>query len=244
MPQVHPRPRKDQRIHGSDPSQQHSSLQRLQEARSLPSSHIFFPRTGPLCSQSFCGHHSPNSTTYFMVNTIFPKRVQMVKLIMSSFLKPEDPDVLTSALNALLHPFHPTTKGIRWGLVAHTVAMFSFLTTGATINREIFSYTYIDNREFHGADGSLPGAIRYLSSDVLGRKTIRYLAIPTFPFNRWLADGLLVSFPSESVARVSHVAPPLLQLCRCFGIYSMNYRAIALPSLLYLTSIGTYTCLP
>lgn len=106
-------------------------------------------------------------------------------------------------MSALLHPAHPTAKGIRWGLVAHTVAMFSFLTIGAAINREIFSISYIDNRKFPGADGSLPGPIGFQSSDFSSQEFIRYIAIGTFPLNQWLADGLLVSSASDSVARVS-----------------------------------------
>ena len=96
-------------------------------------------------------------------------------------------------MGALLHPIHPTTKGVKWGLVAHTVAMFSFLTIGGTINRDIFSHAYVDDREFSGVDGLPTGPSGYQAFAYSTQNTISVVASLMFPFNQWLADGLLVS---------------------------------------------------
>ena len=138
-------------------------------------------------------------------------------------------------MSALLYPVHPTMKGIRWGLVAHTVAMFSFSTIGIAINRDVFSISYINDREF---TGPILGPVGFLTFTFPIQQVIGYVAFLMFPFNQWLAGGLLVSSPPDSVAQVSNVGL-LLQLYRCLVIFSMSYWAIALPSLMYLASIGT-----
>ena len=108
-------------------------------------------------------------------------------------------------MNALLYPAHPTPKGTRWGLVAYAVAMFSFLTIGCAINRDILSISYIDGREFTGVEGLSPGPIGYPIFLFWDEQATSYVSYLMFPINQWLADGFLVSSASISAARVSHV---------------------------------------
>ena len=112
-------------------------------------------------------------------------------------------------------------KGVRWGLVAQTVAMFSFLTIGAVINRDAFAISYINGREFTGADGAgFPGPIGYQSFAFTNQEVVGYVAFFMFPFNQWLADGLLVSSVSNSAAQVStdvgRALPAVSLLCYLF----------------------------
>ena len=97
-------------------------------------------------------------------------------------------------MSALLFPVHPTTKGVRWGLVAYAVTMFSFATIGVAIDRDILSLSYIDDREFGGV---IPGPIGFLNSDSLNRRAFVYVPYPMFPITQWLADGLLVCSASK-----------------------------------------------
>ena len=90
----------------------------------------------------------------------------------------------------LLNPLNPIRKSIKWALVAHTMAMFSVLTTPVVIELLYFSIQYIDDRAFPGNDESPPGPFGYqfyLSSTAAS--TVFELM---FPLNQWLADGLLV----------------------------------------------------
>jgi hypothetical protein len=100
-------------------------------------------------------------------------------------------------MSALLHPVYRTNKGIKWGLVAHTLTMFSFLTIGFAINRNVFSNSYIDSREFPGANGLFPGPIGYQAFANSTHKVTSIISTILFPFNQWLADGLLVSSISD-----------------------------------------------
>jgi hypothetical protein len=104
-------------------------------------------------------------------------------------------------MSALLYPVHRTNKDIKWGLVAHTVAMLVFSTIPAAINRNVLSISYIDNREFPG------GSIEYKS---ILNSTQVFVSVVMFPFNQWLADGLLVSSAPGSATVVSNVG-------RCFS---------------------------
>ena len=97
----------------------------------------------------------------------------------------------------LLDPVRRRKEGIRWGLVSHTIAMFSFATVYTATNLSVQSITFIDNREFPGIEGVFPpGPIGYqwLNSEVL-------CVAPDVMFflNNWLADGLLVSSSYDSV---------------------------------------------
>lgn len=120
-------------------------------------------------------------------------------------------------MNALLNPVD-RTQGIKWGLVAHTSAMFTFLTINSLMNLAYQSVAYVDNRAFPGIEGVLP------PGPVAWRMVIEYSnvnnALPDVLFflNTWLADGLL--------------------LYRCYVIYSMKKRIILLPFLVYLTSLA------
>ena len=104
-------------------------------------------------------------------------------------------------MSGLLYPIRPTTKGIQWGLVVHTVAMFSFLTIGVGINRDVFSISYIDGREFPGDEILLPGPCGYETFVYVTYGAISIVSGLMFPFNQWLADGLLVSSVSNSVVQ-------------------------------------------
>ena len=93
---------------------------------------------------------------------------------------------------ALFNPLHRKGKPIKWGLVSHTVVMFSVATVQTAMNLHRMSISYIDNREFPGFVGMLhPGPVSYqfrISSEAIG-------IVPTvmFTLNNWLADGFLVS---------------------------------------------------
>lgn len=104
-------------------------------------------------------------------------------------------------MSALFNPVN-RAKGIKWALVAHTIAMFSFVTVYTATGLDLQSISYIDNREFPGIDGVLsPGPLGYqflIYSNIIN-------VVPTlmFQFNNWLADGLLVNPISNSIAQVS-----------------------------------------
>lgn len=119
---------------------------------------------------------------------------------------------------ALLVPVRRADGGTKWALVAHTVAMFSFVTIYTTTELIIQSASYIDNREFPGVEGVLPpGPVGYQYLTYFeAANVIRNLM---FILNNWLADALL--------------------LYRCYIIYSMNRWVIAFPSLVYLASLVT-----
>lgn len=117
---------------------------------------------------------------------------------------------------ALLSPVNRVGCRIKWWLVAHTAAMFIFLTIPAFIGLRSQSIDFIDNRKFSGDDAYPPGPLGYELMADHGAISIVYAAM--FPLNQWLADGFL--------------------LYRCIIIYSMNYWVMAFPCLLYLASLG------
>jgi hypothetical protein len=106
-------------------------------------------------------------------------------------------------MSALLDPaYRATTWGIKWGLVAHTTATFSFVTIYTAMYLDLQSLSFIDNREFPGSDLLPPGPIGY-------QLQILPAAISVVPtvltiLNNGLADGLLVSPLFNSSARVSN----------------------------------------
>lgn len=117
---------------------------------------------------------------------------------------------------ALLNPANRTKEGIRWGLVAHTFFMFSFVTIYTAANLVFQSISYIDNREFPGGDGSPPGPFGYqVANYFMGISVVQTVA---FLINGWLADGLL--------------------LHRCYVTYCGSYWVIAFPSVMFLASVG------
>ena len=106
-------------------------------------------------------------------------------------------------MDRLLNPAHRRMEGIKWGLVAHTVAMFSAVTVYTAMSLNILSDCYIDNREFPGVDGVLPpgpSGYRFL----IYSGVISLVPNVMFLLNNWLADGLLVSLVANSVVRVSN----------------------------------------
>jgi hypothetical protein len=98
---------------------------------------------------------------------------------------------------ALLNPINRKRGGIKWGLVAHTVAMFSFVTTYNATVGDFNSNSFIDNRGFPGINGLPPGPFGY--QFYLGGG--RHIELISIALNGWLADGLLVCFVFNSVAR-------------------------------------------
>jgi len=116
---------------------------------------------------------------------------------------------------ALLGPASHTGGVVKWGLVVHTGAMFTFLTILFATLLDIQSISYIDNRAFPGADGA-PWAGPVAYQLFIYSKAISVFPLVMFLLNNWLADGLL--------------------LYRCCVIYAMNYWVIAFPCLMYLAS--------
>jgi hypothetical protein len=108
-------------------------------------------------------------------------------------------------MSPLLDPVHHTTKGFKWGLVAHTVAMSLTSTIGFAINRNRFSNSFIDHREFPGVEGYNSGPTGYWDFIVSNRGAVVDVSYIMFPLNQWLADGFLVSSASDSVAQVPNV---------------------------------------
>ena len=91
----------------------------------------------------------------------------------------------------LLRPTDRSREGIRWTLVAHTIALFLFLTIQKGIGFYNLSIEYINIREFPGNDEFPPGPTGY--NGLLDLKAGITLANAMFPLNQWLADGFLVS---------------------------------------------------
>jgi len=118
---------------------------------------------------------------------------------------------------ALLNPANRKRDGIKWGLVSYTAVMFSFATVLTGMELDIRSISFIDNREFPGADGvAPPGPLGYQSFIWSGALTL----VPDLMFilNKWLADALLVH--------------------RCYVIYSRNLWVVAFPCLMLLGSFA------
>ena len=112
-------------------------------------------------------------------------------------------------MSALLGPANTMKSGIRCALVAHTVALFSFLTIPILIDMYYLFLEYISNREFTGGDEYFPGPLGY---DVfLTTKPLATFFDVMFPLNQWLADGLLVSAVSKSAADVFNIG----RSCSC-----------------------------
>ena len=95
-------------------------------------------------------------------------------------------------MGTLLGPANRTRGAVKWGLVAHTIAMFSSVTVYTGISLDIHSYSYIDIREFPN------GPLLYqLTGTPVWANAVPSVA---FSLNQWLADGLLVSSALYSVA--------------------------------------------
>lgn len=106
-------------------------------------------------------------------------------------------------MGALLNPAGHRKEGIRWGLVAHTVAMFVFLTINVCINFALQSISYVDDREFSGGSTTPRGPYGY-QAGLLRSNPMNSVPNMMFYLNLWLADGLLVSSVSNPVIRMFH----------------------------------------
>lgn len=116
-------------------------------------------------------------------------------------------------MNALLDPMKGT---IKWGLAAHTMAMFALVTVATAITLHIQAISYIDGREFPGTpDSPPPGPLGYQGH--IYSDAISVVSNVAFLLNNWLADGLL--------------------LYRCYIIYAKNYWVVAFPGLMYLACV-------
>ena len=113
-------------------------------------------------------------------------------------------------MGAMLDPANRTRGGIKWGLVAHTVVMFSLVTTFTAIELNSQFLAYVDNRRVLDE----LDALYYSGFPVLGQPTYfeRHtddLTLNTlFVSNNWLADGLLVSFLFNQLTQVSYESLP------------------------------------
>jgi hypothetical protein len=89
----------------------------------------------------------------------------------------------------------------KWTLVAHTSAIFSLVTVYMAISFNILSVSYVDNREFPGADAAAPpGPLGHqFYTDFEAENVVRTLA---YVLSSLLADGLLVRLLLESIAQV------------------------------------------
>lgn len=107
-------------------------------------------------------------------------------------------------MGILLSSAYRARKGVRWGLVIYTVVSFLFVTMFTTLNLDIQSISYINNREFPGNDELPLGPLGY--QYLIYSKAITIVTNLMFLLNNWLADGLLVIFGPNSVIQVSHIS--------------------------------------
>jgi hypothetical protein len=105
-------------------------------------------------------------------------------------------------MGALLNPVNRSEGDIKWSLVAHTLAIFSFATIYTVLSLDIQSISYIDNREFPRIGGVDPGPIGYQAFVWL--QPISRIASYPLLLNGWLTDGLLVCSSFNSVPEVSN----------------------------------------
>lgn len=118
-------------------------------------------------------------------------------------------------MDALLSSVNHTSERLKWGLLAHTTAMFSFVTIFTAINLDIQSISYIDNRDFAGDDIMFPpGPLGY--QFLIYSKAISVVPNVMFYLNTCLADGLLVSSVANSITQVSNMG--------CSSALSMPYH--------------------
>jgi hypothetical protein len=103
-------------------------------------------------------------------------------------------------MGVLLNPVKPIERGIKWSVIIHTVAMFSFLTTIFAICIIYLPTEYIDNREYPGVGENPPASLGYDST--LNNDAVATVYNVMFPLNQWLADGLLVGSSRNQVASV------------------------------------------
>ena len=93
--------------------------------------------------------------------------------------------VFFRCMSGLFDPVHRRGERVKWGLVSYTAAMFSLLTVLTATNFDVFSISYIDNRQFPSG----PSAYMAFVLPTTLNPVPDAMAI----FSNWLADGLLVS---------------------------------------------------
>ena len=92
---------------------------------------------------------------------------------------------------------------MRWGLTAHTVAMFCVVTMSVAVGLYPLPVSYINNREFPGNDDAPPGPYGY---GFLPKFTpVTVAANSAIQVNQWLVDGLLVRLMLNSTIPVSNL---------------------------------------
>ena len=100
--------------------------------------------------------------------------------------------VTFKCIAALLNPAYRRGDGIKWGLVCYTATIFSLVTVLTGMHFNIRSISYIDNRNFPGAEGMIPpGPFGYQQS--IGHSALSIISNVMFVMCIWLANGLLVS---------------------------------------------------
>jgi hypothetical protein len=116
-------------------------------------------------------------------------------------------------MGLLLDPACRAKGGTKWGLVAHTTAMFSLATVFIGMTLDIQSICDVDNRLFSGSEILPPGP---LGCQILTyTKAIGIVPSVVWLVNQWLADGLLVSSMSSSFTQVLNLAAaPAVSLLR------------------------------
>jgi len=60
-------------------------------------------------------------------------------------------------MTTLFNPANRRRDGIKWGLVSYTVLLFSLVTVHTTMQLDIQSISFINNREFPGVKGIVTG---------------------------------------------------------------------------------------
>ena len=145
--------------------------------------------------------------------------------------------LFSQCIAALFNPIHRRGKGIKWGLVSYTTVVFSAVTVFTAMNLSIQFISFVNNRGFAGG-----GPLGYRIS--IGSAVLRITPRLMFLLNNWLANGLVVSSPFYAVFACQGIRCRLLQLYRCYIIYSVNLWAIVFPCLIYLCSLGTYLTSP
>ena len=103
-----------------------------------------------------------------------------------------------------------------WGLAAHTVAMFSFVTIYTATNLDMLSIPFIDNREFPGIGnaGIPPGPVGYQLFIIPG--ALDMVTKSMIVLNTWLVDGLLVSSMLICVSNTQRELPPSFTVVTLF----------------------------
>ena len=136
-------------------------------------------------------------------------------------------------MGVLLSPTNSIGGIKKWALVAHTVAMFTFLTIPTGIGLNFSSTCYINHREFSGTGEFPPGPIGY---SLILKTEAAYTAFNVmFPLNQWLADGFLVGLipnpvPSAfNIRRSSSYIVVILFILRTSGPWSSHAWCTSLP---------------